>query len=105
MKRVFYFSVSFLCLALAALIGFHIGSRSVEAQSTGLSIAGYHYIDGYKPFDRTVVLNNGDIYADGTHLCNIWELSSIPQPSYPVVVLTVTGAGASSDGYTRWHVV
>ena len=59
MKRFFYFSVSFLCLALAALIGFHIGSRSVEAQSAGLSIAGFTQDDHFY-----VILSNGDVYSD-----------------------------------------
>ncbi len=44
MKRFMYLSVSLLCLALATLIGFHIGQGTAGAQSgsmiTGMSAVG-----------------------------------------------------------------
>jgi len=37
MKRLMYLSVAILCLSVSALIGFHLGASSVEAQgSSGL---------------------------------------------------------------------
>jgi len=38
MKRFMYFSISILCLSIAALIGFYIGSESVQAQAPRAAI-------------------------------------------------------------------
>ena len=65
MKRLFYFSVSVLCLALASLIGFHIGSRTVEAQSADLPIEGYSVVQASSNssfFHHYVIYSNGDVY-------------------------------------------
>jgi len=65
MKHFFYFSISVLCLAIAALIGFHIGSRSVEAQSTDLPIEGYSVVQAPADspyFHHYVIYSNGDVY-------------------------------------------
>jgi len=35
MKRFMYLSIGVLCLSLSALIGFHVGSRTAQAQSVG----------------------------------------------------------------------
>jgi len=45
MKRFLYASIATLCLSIAAVIGFHIGSQSVRAQSSkttegGLTVQG-----------------------------------------------------------------
>ena len=64
MKRFFYLSVSILCLAIASLIGFYLGSGDVEAQSTGLSIAECFEVDlgvGSVVYAYTM-LTNGDLY-------------------------------------------
>ena len=60
MKRFFLFSVSVLCLALAALIGFHVGSSTVEAQAPGF-MEGFTAISGEEFF---VILENGDLWRN-----------------------------------------
>ena len=85
MKRFMYFSVSVLCLAVAALIGFYIGSNRVEAQSSS-PIVGY---SNWNANQHYVILENGDVYSrmhnyiPGTGYCwyedapiyygNIWD--------------------------------
>ena len=59
MKRFLMFSVSVLCLALAALIGFYIGSHEVEAQVPGQVIG---YAANESESYHFVLLENGDIY-------------------------------------------
>ena len=46
MKRFMMFSVSVLCLAVAVLIGFHVGSQRVEAQAPAEVIA-THIVQNY----------------------------------------------------------
>ena len=57
MKRFLMFSVSVFCLAVAALIGFYIGSHEVEAQVHG-SIVGFNSVGN----DYRIITGNGDIY-------------------------------------------
>ena len=60
MKRFLMFSVSVLCLALTALIGFYIGSHEVEAQNPP---AEFQYeIGGYNGQSHYLMLPNGDVY-------------------------------------------
>jgi hypothetical protein len=61
-----YFSISILCLSIAALIGFHIGSRSAVAQAPE-PIAGYSMsVDGDLRI-HYVMLSNGDVYGNYNH--------------------------------------
>jgi hypothetical protein len=81
MKRFMFLSIGVLCLAIAALIGFYVGSQRAEAQTpTGtmffVNFSGSHYY--------YAVLPNGDIYvnvgangnpavAEGASYCgNFW---------------------------------
>lgn len=60
-KRFAFVSFGILCLMLAALVGFHIGSRSAQAQSPERTIVGVtHAGDISRIF---VVTSNGDLYA------------------------------------------
>jgi hypothetical protein len=63
MKKFMQFSISVLCLTIAALVGFHIGSGKAQAQSgtivsfaSGIEGGGVHY----------VILSNGDVYRQRT---------------------------------------
>lgn len=62
MKRFMFLSIGVLCLAIAALIGFYVGSQRAEAQTpTGTLFfvninAGWHYY--------YAILPNGDIYVN-----------------------------------------
>lgn len=62
MKRFMFLSVGVLCLAIAALIGFYLGSHNAEAQSN-IAIAGFSSISKYGTGEYcTVMLPNGDVY-------------------------------------------
>ena len=61
MKRFMYFSVSVLCLAFAALIGFYIGSHQVEAQVQD-PISGYCVLSDGTYIYHFTMLSNGDTY-------------------------------------------
>jgi hypothetical protein len=60
MKKLFYFSLSILCLSVSALIGFHIGSTSVRATTPSTEIAGYVIWNE----EAHVMLENGDMYRN-----------------------------------------
>jgi hypothetical protein len=61
MKKLMYLSISILCLSIAALIGFNIGSQAVQAQAPE-PISAYKAIvsDSYEY--HFVMLSNGDVY-------------------------------------------
>ena len=62
MKRFMFLSIGVLCLAVATLIGFYIGSRSAVAQAP--AEAQYFYAkDGNYNLYRAI-LPNGDIYKN-----------------------------------------
>jgi len=61
MKRFLMFSVSVLCLSVAVLIGFHVGSQRAEAQAGG-EIVGYQSLLGSMTTLNHVLLSNGDLY-------------------------------------------
>ena len=60
MKRFMYFSIGVLCLAIASLIGFYVGSHRVEAQTPGVVI-GYTSMDNL-PQNASIMMQNGDVY-------------------------------------------
>ena len=60
MKRFMMFSVSIMCLSIAVLIGFYVGSQRVEAQAPGDAQYFYAYDGGRHII--TAILPNGDIY-------------------------------------------
>ena len=60
MKRFMMFSVSALCLAVAVLIGFHVGSQKAEAQ-TGMAIIGFS--TDLNSTLQFAMLENGDVYS------------------------------------------
>jgi len=57
MKRFMYLSVGVLCLSLSALIGFHMGNRSAQAQAPAPYV-GFFFEGG-----RAYVMDaNGDVW-------------------------------------------
>ena len=72
MKRFMYFSVSVLCLALAALVGFHIGNQPATAQVAPASVVGTFGT----LYNHVVLLANGDVYyRDATDLgCEVGHM-------------------------------
>lgn len=93
MKRFVFLSIGVLCLMLSALIGFHIGSESAQAQAQPpQAIAGLAQWLGYMDF---VMLDNGDLYwnnrgaqhvpysAPATYLGNFWTGEMGPVPTSP----------------------
>jgi len=62
MKRFMYLSIGLLCLSLSALIGFHVGSRTAEAQPE--MVSGTHQ---FRDNVWTVMLSNGDVYINNYH--------------------------------------
>jgi hypothetical protein len=91
MKKLMYLSISILCLSISALIGFHLGTGSVQAQNT-LAPGGYAL--GFNPnstyWYHFVMTETGDMYirhSQGTgsmeglepaYLGNYWELPPVP---------------------------
>ena len=66
MKRFMYLSIGLLCLSVSALIGFHFGSRTAEAQAPD-AVTGYSMgVDGDFRV-HYVMLSNGDVYANHNH--------------------------------------
>lgn len=94
MKRSMMFSVSVLCLAVAVLIGFHIGSQRVEAQ--GSEIAGYDYLITENTV--TVFMSNGDVYRRPCNLVSGFSYYS--QATEPVYLGNFWGSMVSSDQST-----
>jgi hypothetical protein len=75
MKNVFYLSISLLCLSISALIGFYIGSTSVQANAPGSSVVGLAFWSDH----AYVLLENGDVYrnnavprAPAIYIGNYW---------------------------------
>ena len=60
MKKLFYLSLSILCLSVSALIGFHIGSTSVRAKTPAEAIASHVIWSD----EAHVILENGDMYRN-----------------------------------------
>ena len=78
MKRFLMFSVSVLCLAIAALIGFHIGSHQVEAQAPPevqyfVTPTGEHLT-----VNITAILPNGDVYSRQIYHGNWYDVIQSP---------------------------
>ena len=62
MKRFMMFSVGCLCLAVAVLIGFHIGSSRVEAQESAIVGFDINFNAKHTSAYMTVIMSNGDTY-------------------------------------------
>jgi hypothetical protein len=62
MKRFMMFSVSILCLSIAVLIGFYVGSQRAEAQTPEGTVFFTNSYGGY--FYYIALLPNGDIYIN-----------------------------------------
>ena len=60
MKRFLMFSVSILCLSIAVLIGFYVGSQRVEAQAP--AEVQYFYAHEASGNYIMAILPNGDVY-------------------------------------------
>ena len=60
MKRFLMFSIGCLCLAVSALIGFHIGSSRVEAQAPTGTLGFTATINDM--LNVCILLDNGDVY-------------------------------------------
>ena len=82
MKRLVYLSMTMLCLALAALIGFHLGGRPVEAQ-TPEPITDYRIAVAGGQIVHYVMLSNGDVWAQ-RHAMDANEFS--PSDAKPTLV-------------------
>jgi hypothetical protein len=63
MKRFMFLSIGVLCLAVAALIGFYVGSQRAEAQaSPDAQYFVFNY--GSTSCSYRAILPNGDIYSN-----------------------------------------
>jgi len=57
------FSIGVLCLAVAALIGFHVGSQTVQAQASDFQ-TGFHIAqNGAAGLYAYYATNTGDVYV------------------------------------------
>ena len=61
MKRFTLLSIGILCLALSALVGFHVGNRTVQAQTTETVFLTSQYANG-NGYTVIAILPNGDVY-------------------------------------------
>ena len=61
MKRFMYLSIGVLCLMLAVVAGYHLGSQSAQAQVPE-PITAYRVVSGSSLTDHFVMLSNGDVY-------------------------------------------
>ncbi len=92
MKKAMYLSITMLCLALTLLIGFHLGSHSVQAQAPE-PITGYRVLSPSQStlVDHFLMLSNGDVSRQShdktfgaifneppTYVGNFW--SGVPVP-------------------------
>jgi hypothetical protein len=97
MKKLMYLSISILCLSISALIGFHVGSQSVQAQAPEL-ITGYGVIRhvGDNLVDHFVMLSNGDV----------WKQDSVDDdfgtPTRSPVYMGNFWGGTVPTGATSW---
>lgn len=96
MKRFLMFSVSVLCLAFAALIGFYIGSHQVEAQvgQDTIGCTATHYANQY--YIHTIMLNNGDTYR------RLYNNNTKQWYSEPAVYIGNFWEGAVSTDKSSW---
>lgn len=64
MKRLMYFSISILCLAIAGLIVNNLITPRADAQAGG-QIVGYAYVQELLPYgaEHYVVTANGDVFG------------------------------------------
>jgi len=65
MKRFMYLSIGLMCMAITLLIGFHLGSHSVQAQAPE-AINGYRVYQAGTLINHFIMLSNGDVYRQ-TH--------------------------------------
>lgn len=80
MKRFFLFSVSVLCLAVAVLIGFYVGSQRVEAQESAIAGFGINFNAKHTSAYMTVIMSNGDTYRRRlSHTGTNFHPSFLPQ--------------------------
>ena len=89
MKRFMYLSIGVLCLMLAVVAGYHLGSQTAQAQAAN-DVTGSHW-NGEHTW--TVMLANGDLYKNSRHpfLCifeepatylgNFWNGAPVPTSS------------------------
>jgi hypothetical protein len=101
MKRFMFLSIGVLCLSLAALVGFHIGSRSAIAQTDDF-VAGYRVM----PYGvggtglHFVMLSNGDVYSRHDSASEPWTgsapryLGNFWESTVPVAPSTIGGVKA-----------
>jgi len=61
-----YLSIGLLCLSLSALIGFHVGHRTAQAQAPE-PIAGVMGSYQTSQMRYAVMLSNGDVYENTWH--------------------------------------
>ena len=80
MKRFFMFSVSVLCLAVAVLIGFYVGSQQVEAQESAIAGFDIHFNARGDYAYMTVIMSNGDTYRRRLSTTGTNFNSSFPLP-------------------------
>lgn len=59
MKRFMFLSIGVLCLAIAVLIGFYVGSQQAKAQAPRAEIVGYAIDSSNRHY---VLLANGDVF-------------------------------------------
>ncbi len=60
MKKFFYLSAGLMCLAITLLVGFHIGSRSVQAQAPGIVVG----VAAGNTTSMGLILENGDVWVN-----------------------------------------
>jgi hypothetical protein len=75
MKRFMFLSIGVLCLAVSALIGFHIGSQTAEAQTSETT---YMAVAEGTSFHVIAIQPNGDVYRRAV-VGSGWQTSDPPQ--------------------------
>ncbi len=105
MKRFMYLSVAMLCLALTLLIGFHIGTRSVQAQAPE-PITGYVVSQPSTQVSHYVMLSNGDVYRQ-IHDQSVGAVFGTPTPRFlgnfwgGTVPVSERTWGSTKDAYKK----
>jgi hypothetical protein len=90
MKRFMFLSIGVLCLAIAVLIGFYVGSQKATAQT---SEAQYFFTySGGSYFHYVAILPNGDVYRH--------QLLSNDPMQTPAYVGNFWGGGVATDKST-----
>ena len=104
MKNFFYMCASVACLALALLIGFHLGSNNAEAQSTRTVVAYQVAVEVFEnrssPIVRHYVITaSGDCYTrqGATEASVGWQLALTAAGTLPTPATT----GSRSLGSRR----